>query len=440
MNEINGEIRINCTSCQKNYIEFTHSDSNSIFCRPLDYSETCVVKYCKSCKKYNNFFCESCIYPNHEVNPISGSCIKKIPKVPVITWKDIFRLLLNQKKTLNGRDIYGPTLKLIGLTRNEIPSGHSLLVYLVFNMKYSRRNLEEEKKIPTICEIINNVEEASSDEINLVEYECIGNLTKYENDEYNLSSENLVNIEEDKDKNSQVIKNSNLNEVVKENNIQNLINKKTSIFTLSNLINIILFTFTEIKNQTSNNLTFNFTLNGKLNYQLNPQIINFKLPLVEINEKYADCSFEIKESKNADLNCYLNIEEFKNHKTLSFKSITIDTKDYHIYLDSIYDIFLINNYEKVDNINVDNKKKSNKLIIIICLIVVNIIIIGIIITFIILKKKKKKIKKIIYDTVDNTIENKENTKDETEDKNLDDVDIIPATIKVDKKIKKYYEK
>ena len=58
-----------------------------------------------------------------------------------------------------------------------------------------------------------------------------------------------------------------------------------------------LFTVDEIKNQTSNNLIFNFILKGKLNEELEPSIININLPLNEIEGKFAECKFTIKENK-----------------------------------------------------------------------------------------------------------------------------------------------
>jgi hypothetical protein len=59
-----------------------------------------MVKYCKTCKYGNNYFYSICI-DNYEVNPATGSCVKKLPKPPVMAWKDMFRETLNAKTTLN---------------------------------------------------------------------------------------------------------------------------------------------------------------------------------------------------------------------------------------------------------------------------------------------------------------------------------------------------
>ena len=84
--------------------------------------------------------------------------------------------------------LYGPAIMMRGYTNSQINSGHAFLVYLVFQIKYVRRNrnrnLAEEKKIPTICQVVDSVDE-SEDELNFVEYDCIGNLTEDENEELN---------------------------------------------------------------------------------------------------------------------------------------------------------------------------------------------------------------------------------------------------------------
>ena len=340
MNIINKEIKINCIDCAIDYKLVYHSDTNSHFCRFINSAETCVVKYCKTCKEYNNYFCKECLDPNYEISPITGACVKKVPKIPAITWKDLFRFQLNQKKIINGKEIYGPTLMLLGLTRNEIPQFHALLTYLTFKVKYSDnlRNLEEEIKIPTICEIVESVDEAV-DEINKVEYECIGDISEYENEEMNFTLNELVNLEENPNDNVKVLRNSNLNEVIKEKNIKKLLNKTSTTFTLKNFVDTSLFIFDEIKNQTSDNLIFNFSLNGKLNNELYPSKIYVDLSIAEIKDKYANCTFEIKENKEANLNCYLNIEDYKDYKTLSFKTTTIDYDEKSIFIDSIHEIF-----------------------------------------------------------------------------------------------------
>ena len=83
------KIKINCTKCRENNNLTYHSDTNSIICRYIHYEKNCVAKYCKTCKKDNNYFCEACLPADYEPNPITGVCVKKTEKVPAITWKDI---------------------------------------------------------------------------------------------------------------------------------------------------------------------------------------------------------------------------------------------------------------------------------------------------------------------------------------------------------------
>ena len=37
-----------------------------------------MVKDCKTCKNGNNYFCSKYLLDNYEVNPASGSCVKKL--------------------------------------------------------------------------------------------------------------------------------------------------------------------------------------------------------------------------------------------------------------------------------------------------------------------------------------------------------------------------
>ena len=78
-------------------------------------------------------------------------------------------------KIINYIHFYGPFLRLRGITINQINLRHAFIIYLIFVPKTSIRKLEENKiKIPALCEIIEDVEETNND-INMVEYECIGN-------------------------------------------------------------------------------------------------------------------------------------------------------------------------------------------------------------------------------------------------------------------------
>ena len=90
---------------------------------------------------------------------------------------------MNQRRIINGRQVYGPAIMMRGYTNSQINSGHAFLVYLVFELRNTTMdgniNLAEEKIVPTICQVVDSVDE-SEDELNIVEYDCIGNLTEEE--------------------------------------------------------------------------------------------------------------------------------------------------------------------------------------------------------------------------------------------------------------------
>ena len=116
---------------------------------------------------------------------------KKNRNSSFVSWKDIYGLILLAEKYINNQKIIGPLLILRGITSNQINERHAFLIYLIFLIKIPKRNLEEnEIKILTICQVKKGVDEINND-INMVEYECIGNYTKNEN----LSNYILDNIE-----------------------------------------------------------------------------------------------------------------------------------------------------------------------------------------------------------------------------------------------------
>ena len=407
-------IKINCTKCYEENILKYHVDTNSYICKYIYYEKNCVAKYCKTCKRDNNYFCESCLPTDYEPNPITGVCVKKTEKIPAVMWKDIFRLQMNQQRIINGRPLYGPTLMLRGLTSSQINTGHAFLIYMIFKIQYTRNNryLEEEKKVPTICEIIDSVDE-TDDELNIVEYDCIGNLTEDENNE--LTNYKLNNLGEDQDNNNGVLSNSNLQEVIENTNIENLDKLTKPTYTLNNFLKTCIFSLDEIKNQTSENYEFNFTLKGKLDTDLEPANIEAKLALSEISDKKADCNFNIKGNKEADLSCNLNIENYKDYKVLSFKVAEIGDKENPIYLNKINEVYLLNEYkEEEPEKEPEENKKSNKtiIIIIVCCVVVAVVVI---ITSIILIRKNKKIDLDIHSREINN--KRENYKDNFEKEN-----------------------
>ena len=220
---------------------------------------------------------------DYEPNPITGSCVKKTEKIPEITWKDLFRLQLNQRKIINGREVYGTALMLRGITQSEINTGHAFLVNLIYDLKYTRnyRILEEQENIPLICEIIDNVDE--SDEPNIVEYDCITNLTKYENDEIMSLGFELSDIEVNEDNyNSGLLKNDNLKKIINETNISNLAKKTKPDFGLNNFESMATFTPNDMKDLI---LEKNITINGKLNKELKVNNLTVELNLAHNDQK-----------------------------------------------------------------------------------------------------------------------------------------------------------
>ena len=221
-----------CIQCAKDNILIYNYETNISYCQSMNTTNKCMVKYCKKCKSGNNYVCDTCISSDYVVNSASGSCVKKTDIVPAITWKDIFRLQMNSVKEINGRNIYGPSLRLRGITNSQINSRHSFLIYLTFKIKQQKRyirNLEEDTiKIPTICEIINGVEKTNND-INMVDYECIGESNNIEN----LHNYQLIDIEEGN--NVDTLKKSNIKELATTTKLSALENKKNPNFKLNDV-------------------------------------------------------------------------------------------------------------------------------------------------------------------------------------------------------------
>ena len=210
----NGKEYYNCTKCNKNYILTLNKLSETFYCQHINISTKCLVLYCKKCNSYDNYICDEC-FPDYEVNSHTGYCTKKTELVPAITWKDIYRLKLNHNKYVHNRYITGPYLRMRGITSSQINTRHGFLIYLIFELKHSLRNLEEKEtlKIPTICEVLEEVDKTDND-VNMVEYECVGNMTNITDENLYLTNYKLENIEEGNNEN--ILKNSNLNELVSE--------------------------------------------------------------------------------------------------------------------------------------------------------------------------------------------------------------------------------
>ena len=321
--------------------------NNKYYCNFYIEKKKCSILYCKTCINNDNYYCEECT-SNYEVNILTGSCVKKTEVVPTVTWKDIYKLNMTDEKIINNKIYFGPSFKLRGITSSQINSGHAFLLFLNFILKHQIRNLQNEEKItiPAICEIINSVEE-TNDDVNMVEYDCIGNLINA----INITDYTLDNIEEGNNINS-LIK-SNLNELVSDKKSQlgdlgQLTNIQNSSFTLEDLVGIVIFQMNQnIKNITANNYKFDFKIEGKLNKELVKEQLQIKkeFELVEVDNK-AECIFTMQLNKNASLSCNLNVENHKDIKTFSFKTSQITTDNHEIYLAKFNDIILINSEEK----------------------------------------------------------------------------------------------
>ena len=261
---------------------------------------------------------------------------------------------MNDEKVINNKVIKGPSLRMKGFTSSQINTGHAFIVYLTFKIKETMRNLEENEKtitMPAICEVVDGVD-ASTDDINMVEYVCIGNSTKNED----MSKYKLDNIEEKKEesKSGEIveseIKSTNLNELmssISEEKLENLETKTESEFTYEELYKIVTFTLNEeIDNIKANNFTFNINLEGILSKDINPVTIEKEFDIVEIDDK-ANCKFEVESNKkNAKLTCDLDVSNHKDIKTFSFKTSQVNTEKNEIYLSKINDITLTNSVEE----------------------------------------------------------------------------------------------
>ena len=118
--------------------------------------------------------------------------------------------------------------------------------------------------------------------------------------------------------------------------------------------------------------------------------MDIKLPLNKIKGKNVDCKFYIKEERNADLKCDLNLDEYKAEYTeFSFKATEIGTEDEPIFLARINDVKLVH----------EKKKKSYVVIIVIVVVIVVLAAVGVGVGIYLYKRKKN---------VDNNIDSNNN--------------------------------
>ena len=378
-NTKDGIEKYDCLTCSYENERMYDFDAEIHYCLYKNIAKKCVVKYCKTCKSGNNYFCNECLLSNYEVNSLTGSCVEKTEVVPAITFKDIFRLELNSNKTINGQTIYGPSLILRGITSSQINTGHAFLIYLTFKIKSSRnRHLQEEEKIiPAFCEALNSVEE-SYDDINIIDNECIGNATQEED----FTKYQLDDIDEGENKG--LLKKSNLKELVTEMKNEGVgFEREEPKFTIVELLKYVTFEMNKIQNITAKNYIFDFKIDGKINREVPNKSIDTELELNEIEDK-ATCNFKVEEDKNATLSCIIDINKYKDQEIFSFKTAEIKTDENDFYLAKIDEVLLINKKE-------EGKKKNYTILISICVSAGVVVITAIIIiTIVIIRKYKKK--------------------------------------------------
>ena len=302
--EENNNIHYICTKCidDKNKIIYD-KETNSNICKIVK-EKICLSKNCKECKENNENYCSKCLSIDYEVNYLTGDCVKKSEILPAIIWKDIFNFQIICIEEIKGNIICHPSLNIIGITNNEINTGHAFLIYLILRSKYigNNRYLEEDKKIPTICKIKESVSK-TYDNINLVEYNCLGNTKEKDN----LTNYNLNNIEESN--NTEFIENTNLDELISNTELEKLKDKHNSSYTNENLLKTVVFEMNNLRPLIFDNKQINFTLEGKINKKLESNKINTNIQLLEIKNKTANCTFNIKEEQKANLNCIINIDK-----------------------------------------------------------------------------------------------------------------------------------
>lgn len=246
---------------------------------------------------------------------------------------------MNSEKTINGQTYHGPSLTLRGITSSQINTRHAFLIYLTFKI-ITLRNIEEEKekRIPALCEALNSVEGTSND-VNMIDYECIANKT----DDEDLTNYQLKEIDEGD--NNGVLKKSNLKELASKKTLEDFL-KREPEFTIEDLLKYVTFEMNQIENQKANNYIFDFKIEGKINKEMAPGSINADLELNEIEEK-AGCNFVVEEDKiTANLNCKMDITKYKDTHLFTFKTSEINTDNNDIFLAKLDEVSLINEEEE----------------------------------------------------------------------------------------------
>ena len=222
----------------------------------------------------------------------------------------------------------------------------------------------------------------------MIDYECLAN-----NIEGNdLTEYKLGGIEEGE--NDRLLKKSNLNTLTEGKKMEDFI-KNESAFTMDNLDKYVIIKLDEIKSPKAINYLFDFELEGILNKKINNGEKNIELELNEIEDK-VNCKFTVEDDTQANLNCKLDINKYKDINLFSFNTSEITTENNDIFLPKLDEILLLNEIEEED------KNNNNKWIIIGC-VIEGVILIGIVVGIAIYLFKRVKKTNINNHTENNNI-------------------------------------
>ena len=150
---------------------------------------------------------------------------------------------------------------------------------------------------------------------------------------------------------------------------------------------IVTFEMEDIVNQKSNNYIYDFTIYGKINKDLKKQTIKGKIKFVEIKNATGDCEINIRENRNADIKCYINLEKYPENKVVSIKTMEIQNKENTIYLSKFNDIKLVHEDEEKE----EEKRKTDFIKIALIILAIVLVVAIILIIFFIKKAFSKRI-------------------------------------------------